>query len=202
MSFRRRTSETIAGLQRELDSLKAQVSAAPPNTPESADGATPPSEATVASEFAPPSPGSSLSDVHDQVKALIEQVDGLDRRQLQDHERLSLRLEELTAQFTNQLLEIGGELDTTHQRLVSQLAAQDQRFEELSTMASTNGKSPDALIEELRANQVRIANDLARHEIAVRQDLATLADLVSRSRGGGRPAAAAVAEPTGSEAVG
>jgi hypothetical protein len=29
---------------------------------------------------------------------------------------------------------------------------------------------------------VRIANDLARHEIAVRQDLAALAELVSRSR--------------------
>jgi hypothetical protein len=201
MSFRRRTSETIAGLQRDLDTLKAQVAAAPPNASESAAGAPPASEATAEPDFAPPAPGTSLSDVHDQVKSLIEQVDGLDRRQLQDHERLSLRLEELTTQFTNQLLEIGGELDATHQRLTSQLAAQDQRFEELSSMASTNGNgSPDALIEELRTNQVRIANDLARHEIAVRQDLATLADLVSRSRSGGR--ASAVAQPTGSEAVG
>jgi hypothetical protein len=185
MSFRRRTSETIAGLQRELDTLKAEVAAASPNTGKDAAGAPPASEATAESDFAPPAPGTSLSDVHDQVKTLIEQVDGLDRRQLQDHERLSLRLEELTTQFTNQLLEIGGELDATHQRLISQLAAQDQRFEELSSMASTNGKgSPDALIEELRTNQVRIANDLARHEIAVRQDLATLAELVNRSRAG------------------
>jgi hypothetical protein len=185
MSFRRRTSETIAGLQRELDTLKAQVAAASPDTGDDAPGAPAASEATAEPDFAPPAPGTSLSEVHDQVKGLIEQVDGLDRRQLRDHERLSLRLEELTAQFTNQLLEIGGELDATHQRLISQLAAQDQRFEELSSMASTNGKgSPGALIEELRANQVRIANDLARHEIAVRQDLATLAELVNRSRAG------------------
>ena len=126
-------------------------------------------------------------EVHDLVRQLGERVDGLDARQVADHERLSLRLEELTTQFTNQLLEIGGELDTAHQHLTSQLAAQDQRFEELSAAAAarpngTAGAPDQALIEELRTNQVRIANDLARHEIAVRQDLATLAELVNRSR--------------------
>jgi hypothetical protein len=126
--------------------------------------------------------------VRDLVRQLSDRVDGLDSRQLADHERLSLRLEELTTQFTNQLLEIGGELDAGHQHLRSQLAAQDQRLDELSVAAtaaaSTNGKpTPEAaLIDELRTNQVRIANDLARHEIAVRQDLAALAELVNRSR--------------------
>ena len=104
--------------------------------------------------------------------------------QLQDHERLSLRLEELTAQFSNQSVEMGHELDGGHQQVASQLAAQEQRLEELAAVAATGGgkNGEAALVEELRANQVRIANDLARHEIAFRQDLATLAELVNRSR--------------------
>jgi hypothetical protein len=174
MSFRRRTSESIAELRRELAELREQVPAA---------DEPPVALANDAAPFPPPSPGTSLTEVHDLVRGLSDRVEGLDARQVADHERLSLRLEELTTQFTNQLLEIGGELDATHQRLTSQLAAQDQRFDELSAVASSNGKGePDALIEELRTNQVRIANDLARHEIAVRQDLAALAELVNRSR--------------------
>src|SRR5262245_1354362 len=200
MSFRRRTSESIAELQRELAELRAQV----PNGETSPVEPGEPAELTAPTDDAPlppPPPGTSLTDVHDLVRGLSDRVDGLDARQVADHERLSLRLEELTTQFTNQLLEIGGELDATHQRISSQLAAQDQRFDELRAVASTNGTgSPHALVEELRANQVRIANDLARHEIAVRQDLAVLADLVSRTRGGGR--ATAVAPRTGFEAVG
>jgi hypothetical protein len=67
--------------------------------------------------------------------------------------------------------------------VASQLAAQEQRFEELAQRSSTgDGQGQDALVEELRSNQIRIANDLARHEIAFRQDLAALAELVNRSR--------------------
>jgi hypothetical protein len=173
MSFRRRTSESIAELQRQLEALKTARSAIPP-PPQ-------PSDASLA----PPSPGTSLAEVHDFVRSLSERVDGLDHRQIQDHERLSLRLEELTTQFSNQLLEIGGELDSAHQHLTSQLTAQEQRFEALAAAhAAGNGDGAPApeLIEELRSNQIRIANDLARHEIAVRQDLAALAELVNRSR--------------------
>jgi Skp family chaperone for outer membrane proteins len=96
-----------------------------------------------------------------------------------------VRLEELTAQFSNQLLEMSHELDDGHQRVASQLAAQEQRLEELAAAATTVEGTDDSrtkLIEELRANQVRIANELARHQIAFRQDLADLADLVGRSR--------------------
>jgi hypothetical protein len=67
--------------------------------------------------------------------------------------------------------------------MASQLAAQEQRLEELAKRsASEDGAGQDALVEELRSNQIRIANDLARHEIAFRQDLASLAELVNKSR--------------------
>jgi hypothetical protein len=189
MSFRRRTTDTIAGLQRELDSLKTQLASASEAT---AAALPPPPLPATDSDLPPPSMGTSLTDVHDLVKELAARVDGLDTRQLQDHERLSLRLEELTAQLTNQLLEISNELDAGQQQVTSQMAAQEQRIEELAAKAATNGAGADeagngasaALVEELRTNQVRIANDLARHEIAVRHDLAALAELVNRSKRG------------------
>jgi hypothetical protein len=107
MSFRRRTSESIAELQRELAELRAQV----PNGESSPAEPGEPAELTAPTDDAPlppPPPGTSLTDVHDLVQGLSDRVDGLDARQIADHERLSLRLEELTTQFTNQLLEIGG----------------------------------------------------------------------------------------------
>ena len=179
MSFRRRTTETIADLQRQLASLTATV-AEQSSAVDAAEALPTLPDPTLA----PPSPGTSLTEVHDLVRGLAERVDGLDARQLQDHERLSLRLEELTAQFSNQLVEMGHELDGGHQQVASQLAAQEQRLEELAAVAAAGGghNGEAALVEELRANQVRIANDLARHEIAFRQDLATLAELVNRSR--------------------
>jgi hypothetical protein len=178
MSFRRRTTETIANLERQLAALTATVDEH--SSPVEAD--EPPAIADAA--LAPPSPGTSLNEVHDLVRSLADRVDGLDARQLQDHERLSLRLEELTTQFSNQLVEMGHELDGGHQQVASQLAAQEQRLEELAAAAAAGGgrNGEAALVEELRANQVRIANDLARHEIAFRQDLAALAELVNRTR--------------------
>ena len=77
MSFRRRTTETIADLQRQVAALTAAAAPSP-----ATDGFGPP--------LAPPTPGTSLTDVQDLVRRLAERVDGLDARQLQDHERLSL----------------------------------------------------------------------------------------------------------------
>ena len=173
MSFRRHTRETIADLQRQVASLTTTIADRQAG-PAYAEGGT----------MAPPSPGTSLADIQDLVRTLTDRVDGLDARQVQDHERLGLRLEELTAQFSNQLVEMGHELDGGHQHVASQLAAQEQRLDELVAAMATsrNGNGQVALVEELRANQVRIANDLARHEIAFRQDLAALAELVNRSR--------------------
>jgi hypothetical protein len=183
MSFRRRTSETIVDLQRQLADLTTKmgdgqaVAAQPPPVPTAS-----------ADALAPPLPQTSLADIHDLVKSLGDRVDGLDARQLGDHERLSLRLEEVTTQFSNQLVEMSRELDDGHQQVARQLAAQEQRLEELGASATkadgSDGEDDGRakLVEELRANQVRIANDLARHEIAVRQDLAAMAELVNRSR--------------------
>ena len=170
MSFRRRTNEALAQLQLQVAKLGTMAQPAVP---------PPPAEPV----FDAPAPGTSLADLSEVVQALASRVDGLDERQRGDHERVSLRLEELTAQFSNQLTELGNELESGHKQMASQLAAQEQRLEELAKRsAAEDGAGQDALVEELRSNQIRIANDLARHEIAFRRDLASLAELVNKSR--------------------
>lgn len=171
MSFRRRTNEALAQLQQQVADLGTKVQPAVPPPPPGDAG------------FDAPSPGTSLADLSDLIQGLATRVDGLDERQRSDHRLVSLRLEELTAQFSNQLMELGNELEAGHKQVASQLAAQEQRLEELvQRSADGDGPGQDALVEELRSNQIRIANDLARHEIAFRQDLAALAELVNKSR--------------------
>ncbi|MEY4400951.1 MAG: hypothetical protein RL072_816 [Actinomycetota bacterium] len=93
-----------------------------------------------------------------------EEIDAvhLDLRVLTD--RLSGvddRVTQMTAAITNQLHEL------------------DADIERLSGMADAASAET---VNELRANQVRIATEQARYAIALRQDLAELAELLRRNR--------------------
>lgn len=63
--------------------------------------------------------------------------------------------------------------------LTNQLHEIDSELERLSTTA--NAASAET-VTELRANQVRIASEQARYAIALRQDLADLAELLRRAK--------------------
>ena len=71
------------------------------------------------------------------------------------------RVTQMTAAITNQLHEL------------------DADIEKLSAMADAASAET---VNELRANQVRIATEQARYAIALRQDLAELAELLRRNR--------------------
>ncbi len=75
---------------------------------------------------------------------------------------LDARVARMTTELANQLHELGNEL--------SVLADRNDDAEILST------------ITELRTNQTRIANEQARYEIAFRQDLAEIAEMLRRLR--------------------
>jgi hypothetical protein len=200
MGFRRRTNDQLAQLRAELDGLRAleqerraaaEVATRAQSEVATAEAstATPDTDTPAAPAFEPPAPGSSLDDVRAALEALSERVDGLDVRHTTDRERVQARLDEITVLLTNQLTELSSELEAGHASLRTQLDAQSARVEELASEAArlaeaTPSPADDerviALLEELRSNQVRIANDLARHEISVRQDVATLAELVKR----------------------
>jgi uncharacterized protein YdcH (DUF465 family) len=68
----------------------------------------------------------------------------------------------MTTAITNQLHELDSEIDR---------------------LAKTADAASAETVSELRANQVRIAGEQARYAIALRQDLAELAELLRRARG-------------------
>jgi len=104
-------------------------------------------------------------------------------------DRLELRLAELSCALTDQLSELGGELDTAEHATAARLADLEKRLNELTAslpMADRPERAeqpPTAEeLDELRNNQVRIANELARFSIAVREEMAGLASLVPAGR--------------------
>lgn len=75
---------------------------------------------------------------------------------------LDSRVTRMTSELSNQLHELGND--------IASLADRDDE----SAVENT--------ITELRANQTRIANEQARYEIAFRQDLAEIAEMIRRLR--------------------
>jgi chromosome segregation ATPase len=116
------------------------------------------------------------------------------------------RLDEVSSALTSQLHELSVELDSSHRsvdqrvnaldsltagRLAAAEKTQDERLAafraELETLmaAHTNGDvevdDTTARLEGLLERQTRIANEVARHEIAFQQELAALADRLGRN---------------------
>jgi len=106
---------------------------------------------------------------------------------------------ELTA-LRSELARRGAEIDAVHldlRALTDRLGGVDDRVTQMTTAITNQLHELDADIEklaamadaasaetvnELRANQVRIANEQARYAIALRQDLAELAEVLRRNR--------------------
>jgi len=72
------------------------------------------------------------------------------------------RVTTMTTELSHQIHELGSEIETL-------------------TKSSQDNASREAL-EQLRTNQIRIANEQARYEIAFRQDLAELIEQIRRTQ--------------------
>ncbi len=72
------------------------------------------------------------------------------------------RVTKMTTELSNQIHELGSEIESL-------------------TRSSQDNASREAL-EQLRVNQIRIANEQARYEIAFRQDLAELVEQIRRTQ--------------------
>ena len=72
------------------------------------------------------------------------------------------RVTKMTTELSHQIHELGSEIESL-------------------TKSSQDNASREAL-EQLRVNQVRIANEQARYEIAFRQDLAELVEQIRRTQ--------------------
>jgi chromosome segregation ATPase len=142
------------------------------------------------------------------VAQLSAEVSALQGRLAEVEARLSAadaRLDEVSSALTSQLHELSGELESSHRsvdqrvnaldsltagRLAAAEKAQDERIaafraELEGLMAEHSNGDVDAgdttaRLEELLERQTRIANEVARHEIAFQQELAALADRLGR----------------------
>ena len=119
-------------------------------------------------------------------RAVREQVDSVHAELLQLREELSRRATELDGvrrglgALEDRLSGIDGRITHMSTAVTNQLHELDAEIERLA--ATTDTASAEA-VGQLRANQVRIANEQARYAIAMRQDLAELAEMLRRSRG-------------------
>ncbi len=135
----------------------AAVSPAPPNPP-------------------PPPPGTSLDEVRSIADRAAEAVGNLQSRVAELAERVAATDRssgELTAAIEARITRLGSELTCQIDELAGEL-------EELRQRPAAVGVGDPTVIDELRAGQVRLANEQARYEIAFRQDLAQLADQLLR----------------------
>ena len=83
---------------------------------------------------------------------------------------LDARIAQIGTEVTHQLGELSGDIDSLGRRTNS-----------LDDEINKLGHLPD-VVEEVRTDQARLANEQARYEIAFRQDLAEIVDQFQRRR--------------------
>lgn len=84
--------------------------------------------------------------------------------------RLDARVAQVGHEVTHQLGELSGDID-----------ALGRRADTLNDEIARLGELPET-VDEVRADQARLANEQARYEIAFRQDLAEIVDQFQRKR--------------------
>jgi chromosome segregation ATPase len=87
------------------------------------------------------------------------------------HDLVRARVDEVGRAVGHQLDELNGELDG----LGATLHGLRVEVNGLTTRLPEGALATTALVEELRGNQAAIANELVRYEIALREEVATLA---------------------------
>ena len=118
-----------------------------------------------------------------EMHALLESVQGEVARLRDDLARRASQVDELRGSIRaleERLTGVDSRVTHMTTAITNQLHELDSEIEKLAQMA--DAASAEA-VGQLRANQVRIANEQARYAITLRQDLAELAELLRRSRG-------------------
>lgn len=113
----------------------------------------------------------TIGTVGDRLTTVSKEALAAKEQAVRAHERVS----SVSAELANQLTELGRDIDGF---LAANAAAK------AATPVIAEQTIADEVLEQLSAAQVKLANEQARYEIAFRQDLASLADQVRRSRSG------------------
>jgi len=163
----------IALLRARLDAMdRADPPAAAP-TPD-AVWQPPPAPPAASTPLPPPNVDALTAPLRQALDDLATRLDAAEQERAADRDRVDTRLTELSTTITDQLDELSGGLQTQDERLAAFRA-------ELEALAAEPGEG-SAQIDQLLDRQTRIANEVARHEIAFHEELAALADRLSRQR--------------------
>ena len=99
-------------------------------------------------------------------------------------EELKSHVEQLTAEkslrhdIANRLAVLEGRVSGMGAELSRQMHELSDEIEHLTNASNSN--ETDAVVAQLRISQARLATEQARYEIAFRQDLATLAEMLRK----------------------
>ncbi len=192
--FRRRHIDDIDALRHRVDELTHTLD----ETRNESRGESRNEARVDIGDLPPPAPASSVDELVAQLRLVAEattttsvntarllderiavlaaQVAEVDSRERDTSTRVAARLDELASHLDHQLRELTDELDAQRSHHTDAMAA----LASVNTSALSDATDAHQLnvntLDELRANQTRIANELARHRIAVTADLATLVD--------------------------
>jgi small-conductance mechanosensitive channel len=168
----------LAALRARLDAIEEAATRLPPPRPMAAPPATAPRAPTspgTTPPLPPPSVDALTAPLRQALDELSARFDAAEQERVADRDRVDTRLTELSTTLTDQLHELSGGLQTQEERLAAFRA-------ELEALAAEPPGDGATDLDELRAGQARIANEVARHEIAFHQELAALADRLGRQR--------------------
>ena len=107
----------------------------------------------------------TISDQRATIEALRNQIRGLENRTTEENARMQARLGEITEQVLHQVEELGMEVD-----------AATRHAEDAARLA----EAPLEAMDEIKASQVKLANEQVRYDLALRAELAELAERLRR----------------------
>lgn len=100
------------------------------------------------------------------IESLIAQLRQLEQFATTETARIQARLGEIGEQLTRQVDELGREVDAAVRK---------------AEQASTDAQGPVAALDDVKAAQIRLANEQVRYDLALRAELAELAERLRRS---------------------
>lgn len=114
---------------------------------------------------------------HLAIEALTADIASL-RAKLETHVEQLAAEKSLRNDIADRLTVLEGRVSGMGSELSRQMHELSDEIERLSNATKSNDS--DAVIAQLRTSQTRLATEQARYEIAFRQDLATLAEMLRR----------------------
>jgi len=120
-------------------------------------------QATVAAQAA------TIAEQRALIEVLQAQVRQMESFTTSEMARVQARLAEISEQITRQVEELGNEVDAAARR---------------AEQAATDAQAPVAALDDIKAAQVRLASEQVRYDLALRAELAELAERLRRSNRG------------------